>query len=147
MDSSRLKFFDSIQEAKYYALFKSFMHRLEADEYVVTPWANLQYTVMLNSDALKRGSQVIEVSTLDLSKMSLNELEDILLAEQPIEPFFTLRDSLQSLSPDTLSFLIQKKLPWELFLKMFLATQGYNRLGEDVSIAEAKKDWQLDDRS
>ncbi|HAQ69851.1 MAG TPA: hypothetical protein DCR48_02645 [Flavobacteriales bacterium] len=139
MDTSRIKHFTSLLEAQYYALFKTYMNRLTGDEFVVVAFDDGYKVVRKNDSEWER--LPVESSIKDLSSLSAEDIENILFAEKSIEPFFTLIDSLMSLSPDTLSFLVDKKLPFELFIKLYLARQGYDKLGRDVSFEVAKNDW------
>lgn len=139
MNKLKYKQFSSLIEAQHYALFKTYMHRLDGDEFVVIRFEEGYKVIAANDPGLE--SSPVESSVEDLSSLSENDIEKILFAEKPIEPFFTLIDSLMSLSPDTLSFLVDKRLPFELFIKLYLARQGYDKLGRDVSYEVAKNDW------
>ena len=130
-----------MKEAQLYAFYKTFIHRIREDEYVVIPSYKDQYTVVLKADALEEGHTMYEPAPDDFASLSIQEIEELLLQENCIEPFYNLRDSLMSIDPEVLSFLIQKKLPWELFIKMYLAYKGYNKLGQDVDYDVAKKEW------
>lgn len=139
MTKLKYKQFSSLLEAQHYALFKTYMHRLDGNEFVVIRFEE-GYKVIAENDIEWERSPV-ESSIEDLSSLASVDIENILFAEKSIEPFFTLIDSLMSLSPDTLSFLVDKKLPFELFIKLYLARQGYDKLGRDVSYEVAKNDW------
>lgn len=115
------------------------MHRLDGDEFVVIAIEERYKVVAKNEKEWERWPPELYIQ--DLSSLSAEDIEHILFADKPIEPFFTLIDSLMSLSPDTLSFLVDKKLPFELFIRLYLARQGYDKLGRDVSYEVAKNDW------
>ena len=141
MDKSKLKHFYSLKEAQFFALYKSFVHRLREEIFVAIPSYKGQYTVVLKADALERGCTVYEPAPDHFTKLSIQEIEDLIIEENPIEPFRELNNALSIISPEILSFMIQKNLPLEKFVQMYLVIKGYNKLGQMVDYDVAKMDW------
>jgi len=123
MDTPRTKYFSSLRDAEHYLLFVNFLYKDEPLQFKIGQSEVNTFAVGLTTCLQVRHLSDIQSILSSLSGIPKAEWTHIINQDDSIEPYTSLKEALWSIDPDILSFLIEMKLPFEEFVKLYIASK------------------------